>query len=391
MRRQNINWAAMFRANLWLFIFFGYMAISVFWSYDVFISSKRWVRAFGDLTMALVVATNPGGQLEGLITVIRRCAYLLIPFSVVLCKYVPSLGRMHAKHWNADDWIGVTTHKNCLGMLCMVVGIWLIWELWHLRETRAAMSFREFAFKLVVLFLYGGMTFYLLNGGGSSRSVTSISCLVVGAVIFWQLFLWLKSRTRFWQRMAVLTVVYMIVSPGCQLVFGDSLFNLTLYAMGRSPNLTDRPQLWADCIAIGMHHPVLGAGYMGFWNKRNIEEIAARNTNAPQEAHNGYVEVFLELGLVGVAIFAPVIITGILNAWRKMRRHFQLGQLCIMMLVMMYLHNYSESGFPRPTYLTWFGFLLAVINLSPALMDRQPETVPISRGKYFQLSASATG
>jgi len=337
------------------------------------------------------VATNPSGQLAGIITVLRRCAYLLIPFSIVLCKYMPNLGRAPAKHWRSDEWIGVTTHKNCLGMLCMVVGIWVIWELWHLKETRAAMSRKEFRFKLIVLGAYTAMTAYLLNGGGVSRSVTSIMCLIIGTVVFWQLFLWLKSRTRFWQRVATLTVVYMIISPGCQLVFGDSLINLTLYAMGRTPNLTDRPQLWADCIAIGMHNPVLGAGYMGFWNSQNLAEIKIRNTNAPEEAHNGYIEVFLELGLVGVAIFAPVLITGILNAWRKMRVHFELGQLCVMMLVMMYIHNYSESGFPRPTYLTWFGFLLAVINLSPALMNRQPETVPISRGKNFQLPASATG
>jgi len=392
MRRQKINWPAMIRANLWLFIFFGYMAISVFWSWDVFVSSKRWVRSFGDLTMALVVATNPGGQLEGIITVLRRCAYLLIPFSVVLCKYLPNLGRMHAKHWNADDWIGVTTHKNCLGMLCMVVGVWLIWELWHLRETRAAMSSREFKFKLAVLMLYGGMTAYLLNGNGGSRSVTSISCLLIGTIAFWQLTVWFKSSARFWTRVAIVFFAWLIISPGCQLVFGNSLYNLTLHAIGRNPNLTDRTILWDDCIYIGMeHHPILGAGYMGFWNPQNLAEIKIRNTNAPEEAHNGYIEVFLELGFVGVAIFAPVLIVGLLNTWRKMRVHFELGQLCIMMLVMMYIHNYSESGFPRPTYLTWFGFLLAVINLSPALMNNQPETAPISRGKNYQLLPSPTG
>ena len=89
--RRNINWPELLRSNIWLLIFFGYMAVSIVWAPDSFVSFKRWVRASGDLTMALVVATNLGGQMEGIIAVLRRCGYLLVPFSIVLAKYFPAM------------------------------------------------------------------------------------------------------------------------------------------------------------------------------------------------------------------------------------------------------------------------------------------------------------
>ena len=127
---------------------------------------------------------------------------------------------------------------------------------------------------------------------------------------------------------------------------------------------------------------------MGFWSEETIAEIKIMNTNAPQEAHNGYLEVFLELGFVGCALFLPVILSGLAGAWRVMRTNFELGQFCVTMLVVMLIHNYSESGFPRPTYLTWFGFLLPVINIgsgiyktsgSPAARNSAPQNNLVSK------------
>ncbi len=84
------------------------------------------------------------------------------------------------------------------------------------------------------------------------------------------------------------------------------------------------------------------------------------NTNAPTECHNGYIEIFTQLGVVGLALFLPVIISGLIKTWRLMRADFEAGRLCVTLLIVMLIHNYSESGFPRATYLTWFVFLVAM-------------------------------
>ena len=360
--RRNLNWSEILRSNVWLFLFFGYMAISIFWTPDAFVGFKRWFRACGDLTIVLIVATNPGGQLEGLLTVLRRGAYLLVPFSIVLAKYFPDLGRSPGKHWQADEWIGVATQKNDLGMLCMVMGLWLMWEFWHLRENREALPEREFKIRRGVVALYAAMTLYLFNGGGTARSMTSIVTLLIGVALFWQLATWLENPSRFWQRIGVILGIWIVLQPGSQLLFGKSLYDMTLEAMGRNPTLTDRTMLWHDCFKLGMQQPILGAGYMGFWTDKVATKIAVDNTNGPTEAHNGYLEVFLQLGAVGLMLFLPVIFSSLAKAWRLMRVDFDQGRFYVAILVCMLVHNYTESGFPRPNYLTWFVFLLAGVS-----------------------------
>ncbi len=373
--RRKINWSDIMRSNIWLLIFFAFMAVSILWAPDAFVTTKRWVRAFGDLTMALVVASNPRGQLEGIITVLRRCGYLLVPFSIVLAKYFPDLGRAHAKHWASDDWIGVAVQKNNLGMLCMIAGIWLMWEFWNLHKSSEFLPTRELKLKRIVLLLYALMTAYLFNGGGVSRSMTSIVALVLGIIIFWQLSVWRTNPVTFRRRVVFAVGAWLVLEPGCQAVFGQPFDVVLLGMLGRDPTLTGRSELWHDCLQIGMQHPILGAGYMGFWTDDNIIQIAINNTNAPTEAHSGYLEIFLNLGIVGLVLFLPVIISALAGAWRLMRTHFEYGRFCVTLLLVMLIHNFTESGFPRATYLTWFVFLLVATNVWRGLEDTSDEFV----------------
>jgi len=65
--------------------------------------------------MVIVSEVNPRQSLASLL---RRCAYVLIPFSVVLIKYYPALGRQYGRWSGIEMWIGVTNQKNSLGILC---------------------------------------------------------------------------------------------------------------------------------------------------------------------------------------------------------------------------------------------------------------------------------
>jgi hypothetical protein len=51
-------------------------------------------------------------------------------------------------------------------------------------------------------------------------------------------------------------------------------------------------------------------------------------------------------------------------------------------LLITLFHNYSEAGFPRPTHLVWFVFLLVVINLKSVQVsssERMPSPVKVPR------------
>ncbi|MCG2777803.1 MAG: hypothetical protein L6406_19215, partial [Desulfobacterales bacterium] len=83
----------------------------------------------------------------------------------------------------------------------------------------------------------------------------------------------------------------------------------------------------------------------------------------PGQAHNGYIDIFLNLGLVGLLLFGFVIISALRGALRQCRLDFEYGRVRLILLVLALIHNYTESSFARPTHLIWFIFLLVAVNV----------------------------
>src|SRR5207249_11647306 len=73
-------------ANGPIILFFLYGAMSVLWSDYADVAFKRWVKAFGNLMMVMVVLTdrNPSLAVNDLL---KRTGFLLIPLSILLIKY----------------------------------------------------------------------------------------------------------------------------------------------------------------------------------------------------------------------------------------------------------------------------------------------------------------
>ncbi len=81
----------------------------------------------------------------------------------------------------------------------------------------------------------------------------------------------------------------------------------------------------------------------------------------PNQAHNGYIEVYLNLGLVGVFLLGMIIF----RAYAKIRRNFHIdldcGRLEIMFLITLLLYNFTDAGF-RAFGFTGFIFYLIVMD-----------------------------
>src|SRR5437867_6147864 len=94
LRKRQVSWGSVIRSNAWLSLFFLFGAVSIVWSDFPFVAFKRWIKGLGDPMMALVLLSDsaPGKATE---RVFKRCAYVLIPLSIVLIKYYPELGRSY--------------------------------------------------------------------------------------------------------------------------------------------------------------------------------------------------------------------------------------------------------------------------------------------------------
>src|SRR5206468_241828 len=91
--------------NGWLIAFLLYCFISIVWSDFPFVAFKRWIKILGHPIMALIVLTEPDPE-EAVKRLMKRCAYVVVPASILFIKYYPQLGR------GFDPWTGAASSNG---------------------------------------------------------------------------------------------------------------------------------------------------------------------------------------------------------------------------------------------------------------------------------------
>jgi O-antigen ligase len=157
-------------------------------------------------------------------------------------------------------------------------------------------------------------------------------------------------------------VVLVIVTASSFMLLGGA--EKVTHALGRNPNLTGRTDIWSAVIPLA-RNPFVGAGFESFWlSPRVHERLWVVFTGLPlNEAHNGYIEVYLELGWVGLGLIGLVLIDGYRRSVKAFRRAPGLGGLLIAYVLTAMVYSVTEAGF-RMTDPIWIFFLLAVIEAS---------------------------
>jgi exopolysaccharide production protein ExoQ len=137
-----------------------------------------------------------------------------------------------------------------------------------------------------------------------------------------------------------------------------------LLAFGRDATLSGRVGLWESAIAKILERPWLGYGYQGFWRETGEATVIwALEGYKPPHAHNGFINLALDFGLLGLAIFLGAIALNYLRAihWLRLgRTSIELFPICYITFFFMY--NHSENTIIEQNSLFWT--LLVAIALS---------------------------
>lgn len=356
LARRGLRLGDVLRANAWMALFLAYGLLSVAWSDDPFIALKRWVKVMGHPIMALVVLSDPD-PLAALRVLFKRLAYLLLPTSLLFIKYLPEYGRAF------DPWsglplnVGVMLTKNDLGYVCMVLGLFFIWNVLYLRhKVGTPRRVRETVLSLGFVFL----ALWLLK---LADSKTSLACLMAGAAVMLGLGTGLVSKRHFgtW-----------VVLAGLLLLWLESVFDLyhaALALLGRNPTLTDRTIIW-DTVLEMQDQPLFGFGFESFWLGDRLEKLWSAYWWLPTQAHNGYIEIYLHLGAVGVALLLAVILSAFRNIARRFESDFLLARLQMALLFAILLFNYTEAGFKAVHFMWTVFYLVATVCPRPAQATR---------------------
>jgi O-antigen ligase len=332
-------------------LYYFYCLFSLLWSDFPAWGFKRWVRGLGDLIMVLIVVTDaqPKAALKSLLS---RVGFVLLPASVLLIKYYPALGQTWDPWGEGQSFTGVTTDKNMLGNLAFVLALGALWQVLSLLRDRNAPNRVHRLLAQVTLLAFGVMLLF------TAHSATSGACFVFGAG-----FMLITSLPRIRRRPpAVHALVLAIILSGCLIEMLGGRAAIT-GAMGRKADLTGRTEIWA--IVIPMAPSIGGAGFETFWVGPRVARIFNRvgGWAMTNEAHNGYIETYLNLGWLGLALMALVLVHGYRKAVSTFRRDSTLGALLMSYVITAVAYNISEAGF-RILSVEWFFLLLAVASAS---------------------------
>ncbi len=148
-----------------------------------------------------------------------------------------------------------------------------------------------------------------------TRSATILlACVAVGVAL--ALMLLLRRAVTTGARVATYAG---IVAGAAALVIGALAARSSILALlGKSEDLTGRIGIWTDVIALAQQRPVFGWGWISFWAPwvEPFSGYIVRNGVVQLHAHDAWLDVWLQLGFVGLAVFAALVLTTFVRAWR---------------------------------------------------------------------------
>jgi O-antigen ligase len=351
--------AAILQGNWAIVLFFAYGAVSTIWSDYPDVSIKRWIKASGDVAMVLIVLTDEN-PLAALKKFLARIGFILVPVSVLLIKYYPDLGRGYAAFWPWEPVSrGVATGKNELGMLCLLMGLGSVWRVCRLWRSEDKSARRP-------LMAHGVMVLMVLWLLGIANSMTSLSCFAMGTIII--IFTSTPSLARKTKILHFLAVAMPCVAASA--LFLDVGSGM-VQSLGRDPSLTGRTGVWELVLSL-QPNSLVGAGFESFWLGPRLEKIWNVYWWHPNEAHNGYLEVYLNLGAVGVALLMGLLLTGYRKTFKALRHDAEAGGIRLAYFIVAVAYNFTESAV-RMMHPVWIFFILATLAV-PAPVTQEAES-----------------
>lgn len=212
-------------------------------------------------------------------------------------------------------WTGIYFNRNSLGPVAVIGLLSACWL-----AVDAIRSWRAGRLRTMVMWCWvasaavAGLVDLRLEAG--ARSVTPVlgAMAAAGAVALAMGLAWATRPNRLTARRADVLLAaagLLVLLVG---LFGWRRFSV---AIGRSPTLESRTGLWGLVVDTWRERPLLGRGWMAVWTSPSFQEKVKAVANEPlPNAHNGYLEVLLGGGPLGVLALAGVLVVVLARTWR---------------------------------------------------------------------------
>jgi O-antigen ligase len=269
--------------------------------------------------------------------------------SLVVGAAVPGIGR------DGSDWRGLYDTKNVLGR-AMALGATVFLLLARGLDRRRWIGWCGAALcALVALLAHSGTALLVLLLMGTT--VMALGAYQVAARDV---------------RLLVFAIAATLLAGGAAVLSLASRPDLVLAALGKDATLTGRTFLWQLASDMAARRPWLGYGYGAFWLGPGswagyVADLM--HWEAPH-AHNGLLDLALDLGRAGVVLYLVGYVLALRAAIARARHPFVGSALPAAYLVFLALSNITESALLRQFSVFWVLYVYATCSLAV----REPET-----------------
>lgn len=340
--------AAEFVRQMWqnklLVALLAWAFVSVVWSIERTVTIRHFVALLLSTLFGIYLAIRYGLR-EQLRLVSVALGFVMVA-SIAACLFFPKYGIRSEQSTTGPAWQGVFTHKNTLARLAVLAG--LILALYFVRRVRrpTVVVGIILLFFLVILtqaktalvyFILGMLAFPFARAFQSNpakrRKIIALALVIFGGLTIWTYYNWENFTS----------------------------------ALGKDPQLTGRVALWGLSMTWIAEKPFLGYGFDGFWSSSYGPaadfRIASGWLEAPH-AHNGIVNLCLDLGLIGVLLFLAGFIFTYRQALRLANTSTTVeGIWPVVFLTYFIAYSLTETNFLSRTDLLWILYVAVMFGL----------------------------
>jgi exopolysaccharide production protein ExoQ len=294
---------AAWKQNKLLIAFLIYASISLLWSVYIPATFYKLIFLFFSTIAGSYLAIRY--KLSGVINVLTWVGAILCLLSILLVAFFPLVGVMQNRLF-FGSWTGIFWHRNDTGNIFAYFSI--LFLLRFLFDV--SLNGRQ---KIIIGLLY--LMFTIIVFG--SRSATGYIILLTLHVIIALIFIWLKFRHRIklWHYYLSATVLL----TGLLIFIANRGFFFGL--LGRSADMTGRVPVWEDLLnRVYLQKPLLGYGYGALWMQKSFRimmQIRHHWGNQLYFADNGFVDLLLNTGIIGLLLFLAIYIPAVFRSFRQ--------------------------------------------------------------------------
>lgn len=326
----------------WLLI--SLALISFLWSDIPTVTLRRSIAILLTTLYGLTLAVR--FNFEELLDLVGYACLTALFASLAFSILLPEWGRM--VYFGKEAWRGAFIHKNTLGLFS-AFSFLVFGASWKISS-----SFRH-------RWIWGIGIILAIISLIKSRSASGLvltALILLGTVLLSILY----SLRRVWQIVLPITLLV----GGILLILIAENYESLLSFLGRDQFLTGRLPLWKFLIPMGLKHLWGGYGFGAFWTGWEGPSALVWQASPwhPPHSHNGYLDIFLNLGLLGLLLTIVLLMRLLYLAFKRLQLSRAEGNFWILFCGFLIILNFVESSLVRQNNIFWTLLVYAIISMN---------------------------